>query len=116
MDQLSDPSALFKELLMTSFEKISKNLPKKHKEIKDLLATFKGNIKSILIIVNKFFKKKYLTKRMITQINTFYYINIALKQRILNLLRFAFIIFRYFLNSKQIKSFNSLEINISWIS
>ena len=43
MDQLPDPTALFKELLMTSFEKISKNLPKKYKEIKELLSKFKGN-------------------------------------------------------------------------
>lgn len=42
MEQKSDPLQLYQELLSASFDKIAKLLPKKYKEIKDLITKSMG--------------------------------------------------------------------------
>lgn len=42
MEQHSDPFALYQELLFTSFDKIQKVLPKKYKQIKELIVKSTG--------------------------------------------------------------------------
>jgi len=42
MENLSDPQTLYQDLLQTSFEKLKKGLPKKYKEINDMILTSIG--------------------------------------------------------------------------
>jgi len=44
MENLSDPQTLYQDLLQTSFEKLKKALPKKYKEISEMILTFIGLI------------------------------------------------------------------------
>ena len=53
MEHKPDPYQLYQELLTTSFDKIQKLLPKKYKEIRDLIAKSTGSIfSSISYIYN----------------------------------------------------------------
>ncbi len=43
MENLSDPQTLYQDILHTSFDKLRKILPKKYKEIHDMIFTFNGS-------------------------------------------------------------------------
>ena len=48
MENLSDPQTLYQEILQTAFEKIKKNLPKKYKEIREMIVTYLGKLRERL--------------------------------------------------------------------
>jgi len=49
---MQDPQILYHEILVTSFEKIKKALPKKLKSIKDTIVAFKGSISELNEIID----------------------------------------------------------------
>ena len=42
MENLSDPHALYQDILQTSFEKLKKALPRKYKDINEMIVTSLG--------------------------------------------------------------------------
>lgn len=44
MESLNDRVSMYKDYLNNAFEKIKKNLPKKHKDLRDMIIKAQGNV------------------------------------------------------------------------